>query len=47
LQRVLDIMYRQQLGRVIIVDRTKPKRIIGILSKTDIIRAIEKQRLGA
>lgn len=46
LQEVLDIMCRKRLGRVIIVDRTKPRRMIGMLSKTDIIRSIEKQRLG-
>jgi CIC family chloride channel protein len=47
LQEVLDIMYRRQQGRVTIVDRARPKRIVGIVSKTDIIRSIEKQRLGA
>lgn len=46
LQEVLDIMYRRQQGRVTIVDRARPKRIVGIVSKTDIIRSIEKQRLG-
>ncbi len=46
LQQVLDLMYRKQVGRVIIVDKDKPRRIVGILSKTDILRAIEKQRLG-
>jgi CIC family chloride channel protein len=47
LMEVLDIMYRRQQGRVPIVDRTRPKRMVGIVSKTDIIRSIEKQRLGA
>jgi CIC family chloride channel protein len=47
LGEILDIMYRRQQGRVPIVDRTRPKRMVGIVSKTDIIRSIEKQRLGA
>jgi CBS domain-containing protein len=47
LVEILDIMYRRQQGRVPIVDRTRPKRMVGIVSKTDIIRSIEKQRLGA
>ena len=47
LLEVLDIMYRRQTDRVLIVNRTRPKRIIGIVSKANIIRSIEKQRLGA
>jgi CIC family chloride channel protein len=47
LLEVLDIMYRRQQGRVPIVDRSRPRRMVGIVSKTDIIRSIEKQRLGA
>src|SRR5208283_4978190 len=44
LQKILDLMYTSNIGRVPIVDRTDPRRIVGILSKTDIIKAIEKQR---
>jgi CIC family chloride channel protein len=47
LQHILDVMYNDGLGRIPIVDRIKPKRIIGIVSKSDIIRALEKERLGA
>jgi CBS domain-containing protein len=47
LQRILDMMYRQDLSRVFIVDENAPRRIVGILTKADILRAIEKQRLGA
>jgi CIC family chloride channel protein len=45
-QGILDLMYAKKIGRVPIVDRTKPKRIVGIISKTDIIRAVERERLG-
>ena len=44
LQKILDLMYTSNIGRVPIVERTDPRRIVGILSKTDIIKAIEKQR---
>jgi CIC family chloride channel protein len=47
LQHILDVMYTDGLGRIPIVDRVKPKRIVGIVSKSDIIRALEKERLGA
>jgi CIC family chloride channel protein len=46
LQDVLDLMYRTGLGRIPIVDRLRPRRIVGIISKSDIIRALEKERLG-
>ena len=45
-QQVLDVMYRTGLGRIPIVDRANPRRIVGIISKSDIIRALEKARLG-
>jgi CIC family chloride channel protein len=45
-QEILDLMYVKNVGRIPIVDRTRPKRIVGIVSKTDIIRAVEKKRLG-
>ena len=45
-QDVLDLMYAKQIGRVSIVDRGRPRRIVGIISKTDIIKAIERERLG-
>jgi CBS domain-containing protein len=38
-------MHRTGLGRIPIVDRANPKRIIGIISKSDIIRALDKARL--
>jgi CIC family chloride channel protein len=46
LQDVLDTMYKKGVGRVPVVDRAKPRRIIGIVAKSDIIRALEKERLG-
>ncbi|MGP8070603.1 MAG: chloride channel protein [Candidatus Bathyarchaeia archaeon] len=45
-QDVLDLMRRTGLGRIPIVDKANPKRVVGIMSKTDIIRALEKARLG-
>jgi CIC family chloride channel protein len=45
-QEILDLMYRTGLGRIPIVDRTKPRRLVGIISKNDIIKALEKARLG-
>jgi CIC family chloride channel protein len=45
-QQVLDLMYRTGLGRIPVVDRANPKRIVGIISKGDIIRALEKARVG-
>jgi CIC family chloride channel protein len=46
-QQVLDLMYTRGLGRIPIVERANPKRMVGIISKSDIIRALEKARLGA
>lgn len=46
LQEVLDLMYGASLGRIFIVDRANPGRIVGIVSKSDVIRALEKARLG-
>ena len=46
LQKILDLMYTSNIGRVPIVDRADPRRIVGIVTKTDIINTIEKRRLG-
>jgi len=45
-QEVLDLMYKTGLGRIVIVDRPKPRRLVGIISKNDIIKALESARLG-
>ena len=45
-QQVLDIMHGAAVPRVPIVDRSKPKRMIGIVSETDILAALEKERLA-
>jgi CIC family chloride channel protein len=45
LQDVLDLMHSKGLGRIPIVDRSNPRRVVGIVSKSDIIRALEKERL--
>ena len=45
-QEVLDIMHGSAVPRVPIVDRSKAKRIIGIVSETDILAALEKERLS-
>jgi len=46
-QEILDQMYDTGFGRIHIVDKAKPRRLIGIISKGDIIRALEKARLGS
>jgi CIC family chloride channel protein len=45
-QEVLDIMHGAAVPRVPIVDRSKPKRIVGIVSERDILVALEKERLN-
>lgn len=45
-QEILDLMYSTGLGRIPIVDNAKPRRLVGIISKNDIIKALEKARLG-
>jgi len=45
-QEVMDLMRRTGLGRIPIVDKANPRRVVGIISKTDIIRTLEKARLG-
>lgn len=45
-QDILDLMCKTGFGRIHIVDRVKPKRLVGILSKDDIVKALEKVRLG-
>ncbi|HXZ90252.1 MAG TPA: chloride channel protein [Candidatus Dormibacteraeota bacterium] len=45
-QEILDLMYNTGLGRIVIVDRVKPRRLVGIISKNDIIKALENARLG-
>jgi CIC family chloride channel protein len=47
LQKILDLMYISNIGRVPIVDRKEPRRIVGLVSKTDIINAAEKRRIQA
>jgi CIC family chloride channel protein len=37
----LDKMYKKDIGRLPVVDKDNPKRIIGIISKHDILRAHE------
>jgi predicted transcriptional regulator len=45
-QEILDLMYSTGLGRIPIVDRAKPRRIVGIISKNDVIKTLEKARLS-
>jgi CIC family chloride channel protein len=45
-QEILDQMYRTGLGRITIVDRAKRRRLVGIISKSDIIKTLEKARLS-
>ena len=47
LQKTMDLMQKAGIGRVMIVDRDKPTRIVGVVSKTDIIRELERERIGA
>jgi len=47
LQKIMDLMQEAGIGRVMIVDRSKPSRIIGVVSKSDIIRELERERMGA
>jgi len=46
LQDALDLMHSKGLGIITIVDRSKPRRVVGIVSESDIIRALEEERLG-
>jgi CIC family chloride channel protein len=46
-QDVLDLMFTTGLGRIPIVDKSNPRRIVGMIAKSDIMRALEKQRLGS
>jgi predicted transcriptional regulator len=46
LQKIMDVMQEEGIGRVMIVDRDKPNRIIGVVSKTDIMRELEHERMG-
>jgi predicted transcriptional regulator len=45
LQQVLDIMQAAAVPRVPIADRSWPKRIVGIVSESDILGALEKEWL--
>jgi CBS domain-containing protein len=47
LQKTMDLMQKAGIGRVMIVDRDKPTRIVGVVSKTDIIIELERERIGA
>jgi len=46
LQKIMDLMQEANIGRVMIVDRIRPSRIIGVVSKADIIRELERERMG-
>jgi len=46
LQKIMDLMQEAGIGRVMIVDRNEPNRIVGVVSKTDIIRTLERERMG-
>ncbi|NIM45852.1 MAG: CBS domain-containing protein [Nitrososphaeria archaeon] len=37
----LDRLYERDIGRLPVVDREDPNRLIGIISRSDIIRAFE------
>jgi CBS domain-containing protein len=47
LQKIMDLMNEADIGRVPIVDKSRPTKILGIVSKADIIRALERERLGS
>ncbi len=47
LQKIMDLMQEADIGRVMIVDRNKASRIVGVVSKSDIIRELEHERMGA
>ncbi|RJS74624.1 CBS domain-containing protein [Candidatus Bathyarchaeota archaeon] len=40
-QEALDKMYRENVGRLPVVDRSNPHRLVGIITRSDIIRAYE------
>ncbi len=39
--QAVDKMYENKVGRLPVVDREKPKKILGIITKTDVIKAYE------
>ena len=41
MREALDKMYKHNVGRLPVVDRNNPQRIVGIISKKDILRAFE------
>ncbi len=41
MREALDKMYKHNIGRLPVVDRNNPQRIVGIISKKDILRAFE------
>jgi len=45
LQKIMDLMQEAGIGRVMIVDRGAPSRIVGVVSKSDIIRELERERM--
>jgi CIC family chloride channel protein len=47
LQKIMDLMVQADIGRVPIVDRSRPTKMVGIVSKADIIRALERERTGS
>jgi len=46
LQKIMDLMQETGIGRVILVQKSSPNRIIGVISKSDIIRELERERMG-
>jgi H+/Cl- antiporter ClcA/CBS domain-containing protein len=46
LREACDLMVEHRVGRVVVVDRSEPKRIVGILTRSDLLTAHER-RLGA
>jgi CIC family chloride channel protein len=42
---IMDKMYSHDIGRIPVVDAKNPKKIVGIVSKTDIIRGEEMKRI--
>ncbi|MDJ0269960.1 MAG: CBS domain-containing protein [Aigarchaeota archaeon] len=41
MREALDKMYKHNVGRLPVVERNNPQRIVGIISKKDILRAFE------
>jgi CIC family chloride channel protein len=39
----MDIMYENDIGRLAVVEKDSPSRIVGIVTRTDVIRAYERE----